>query len=250
MAICQIREAPIRVIMPSMLRRARKVLAGRLRYARAVVAVLAALFAGVAGFNQSADAASYDSDELQFLQLINDYRGNNGLGPLLLSDALAVAAEHHSQDMTRYSFFAHNTVASSYYPAGSEPWDRMAAEGSDYNTYKGENIAVGYTTAKEAFEAWRNSPLHNRAMLDGRYHVIGIARTIDSGSVHGWYWTTDFDEVLDPSSHKSGENPQAQDAKIEPGPQPGHGREDRKEPVVDGPSVENGEIDGKAVWKQ
>jgi len=188
--------------------------------------------------------------ELRFLWLINDYRENNGLGSLAPSDTFPVAAEHHSQDMTRYSFFAHNTVASSYYPAGSEPWDRMAAEGSDYNTYKGENIAVGYTTAKEAFEAWRNSPLHNRAMLDGRYHVIGIARTIDSGSVHGWYWTTDFDEVLDPSSHKSGENPQAQDAKIEPGPQPGHGREDRKEPVVDGPSVENGEIDGKAVWKQ
>src|SRR5215210_9363797 len=71
-AIWQIREAPVRVIIPSMLRRARKVLAGRLRYARAVVAVLAALFAGVAGFNHSAHAASYDSDELQFLQLIND----------------------------------------------------------------------------------------------------------------------------------------------------------------------------------
>src|SRR5215218_7070249 len=247
MAICQIREAPIRVIMPSMLRRARKVLAGRLRYARAVVAVLAALFAGVAGFNQSADAASYDSDELQFLQLINDYRGNNGLGPLLLSDALAVAAEHHSQDMARYSFFAHNTVASSYYPAGYEPWDRMAAEGYDYDTYKGENIAVGYETPEEAFEAWRNSPSHNHAMLDGSYRVIGIARINEPGSVHGWYWTTDFGGVVDPSAHASGESPQPADTNKEPAPETTDGRED---PVEDGPGVENGEMEGKAIWEQ
>ena len=245
------REAPLRVIIPVMLLRAGTVLAGRLRYAWAVVAVLAALFAGVVGFNQSADAASYDSEELQFLRLINDYRGDNGLGPLLLSDTLAVAAEHHSQDMARYSFFAHNTVASSYYPVGSEPWDRMAAEGYDYNSYRGENIAVGYETAEKAFEAWRNSPSHNHAMLDDRYRVIGIARINEPGSVHGWYWTTDFGVVLDPSSHEPGkESSQAQDAKDEPAPQPQKGREDREEPVVDGAGVENGEMDGRAVWEQ
>ena len=226
-------------------------LAGRLRYTWAVVAVLAALFAGVAGSNQSADAASYDSEELQFLQLINDYRGNNGLGSLLLSDTLAVAAENHSQDMAHYSFFAHNTVASSYYPAGYGPWDRMAAEGYDYNTYKGENIAVGYETAEEAFEAWRNSPSHNHAMLDGSYRVIGIARINEPGSVHGWYWTTDFGQVSDPTSHEPGEeSPQAQDNENKAAPQLQKSREDREGPVVDGPGAENGEMDSKAVWEQ
>ena len=245
------REVSLRVIITGMLLRGGPVLVRRLRYAGAVIAVLVALFAGVVDFNQSADASSYDSDELQFLQLINDYRGNNGLGPLLLSDALAVAAEHHSQDMARYSFFAHNSVASSYYPAGYEPWDRMADEGYDYNTYKGENIAVGYETAEEAFEAWRNSPSHNHAMLDGSYRVIGIARINEPGSVHGWYWTTDFGQVLDPTSHEPGkESPQAQDNEYEPAPQPQKGREDREEPLLDGPGVENGEMDSKAVWEQ
>ena len=245
------REASLRVIITGMLLRGGPVLVRRLRYAGAVIAVLVALFAGVVDFNQSADASSYDSEELQFLQLINDYRGNNGLGALLLSDALAVAAEHHSQDMARYSFFAHNSVVSSYYPAGYEPWDRMADEGYDYNTYKGENIAVGYETAEEAFEAWRNSPSHNHAMLDGSYRVIGIARINEPGSVHGWYWTTDFGQVLDPTSHEPGkESPQALDNEDEPAPQPQKGREDREEPVVDGPGVENGEMDSKAVWEQ
>ena len=70
----------------------------------------------------SGDAATtYDSEELRFLGLINDYREQNGLRPVILSDTLAVAAERHSKDMAEYGFFAHNTAQSSYYPAGSEP---------------------------------------------------------------------------------------------------------------------------------
>jgi hypothetical protein len=213
-----------------------------LRFAWVLVAVLAALVAGVAGADGRADAESYDPEELQFLELINGYRAENGLGALILSDTLAVAAEHHSKDMARYSFFAHDTAASSYYRVGSRPWDRMEAEGYRYNTYKGENIAVGYETAEEAFRAWRESPSHNKAMLDGRYRVIGIARINEPGSVHGWYWTTDFGGVLDPTSHAPGESPRPGDR---PAPEP---RND--DPLEDGPELENGEMDGGEVWEQ
>jgi hypothetical protein len=241
-------ESALRVIIPGMLSWTERVLGGRLqRYLWVGIVALAVLAAGVVGFNRSADAASYDPEELQFLELINGYREENGLGPLLLSDTLAVAAEHHSQDMARYSFFAHNTAASSYYPAGAAPWDRMEAEGYDYNTYKGENIAVGYETAEEAFEAWRTSPSHNSAMLDGRYRVIGIARINDPGSVHGWYWTTDFGGTLDPSSHEPGESPKPGSRK---GESPNGSEKTGSPPDEDGPDVENGEMDGKAVWEQ
>jgi len=240
------------VIIPGMSRWTEMVLGGGLlRKAWVAVAVLATLLAGMAAFDQSADASSYDPDELQFLQLINGYRQENGLDTLVLSDTLAVSAERHSEDMARYSFFAHNTAGSSYYPVGFQPWDRMAAEGYDYNTYKGENIAVGYETAEQAFTAWRNSPSHNHAMLDGRYRVIGIARIHDSDSVHGWYWTTDFGGVLDPTSHTPGESPQAGDADAgEPAPQTQDGPAETGGPLEDGPDVENGEMDGKAVWEQ
>jgi uncharacterized protein YkwD len=217
------------------------------RYVCVAVAVLAVLVTGVASINQRADADSYDSEELQFLELINDYRANSGLGALVLSDTLAVAAERHSEDMARYSFFAHNTADSSYYPAGSQPWDRMAAEGYNFNTYKGENIAVGYETADQAFAAWRRSPSHNHAMLDGRYRVIGIARLNDPDSVHGWYWTTDFGGALDPSSHAPGEGTQPEETIEEPAPESPDGRE---EPVGDGPDVENGALESAAIWEQ
>ena len=217
-----------------------------LRYLSVATAVLAVLIASVVAAGKSAHANSYDSEELRFLQLINEYREDNGVGPLLLSDTLAVSAERHSLDMARYHFFAHNTVSSSYFPRGSRPWDRMAAEGYDYNTFKGENIAVGYETAERSFAAWRNSPSHNAAMLDGKYRVIGIARINVPGS--RWYWTTDFGGARDPTSHAPGEGSQVPDTDEKPAPKPEDGNSDK--PVEDGSGIENGEMNGQAVWEQ
>jgi uncharacterized protein YkwD len=172
----------------------------------------------------------YDAEELRFLELINHYRHNNGLEPLLLSDTITLAAEHHSQDMANYSFFGHTTASSSHYMVGSQPWDRMRSEGYDYNTLMGENIAVGCEGADRCFELWRNSPSHNAAMLDGSYRVMGIGRVYVEGSVHGWYWTTDFGAKVDPTSHAAA------------------GGESTS--VQDGPGIENGGMITRAVWEQ
>lgn len=208
---------------------------------RWLVVPLVALLAAAAAFPAAPGVAAspYDGEELEVLRLINGYRQQNGLEPLLLSDTLSVAAERHSEDMARYGFFAHDTYASSYYPVGSEPWDRMAAEGYDYNTYRGENIAVGYDTAAEAFGAWRNSPSHNAAMLDGRYRVVGIGRVYDPGSAYGWYWTTDFGAVVDPSAHEPGEPPAGPEEKQEPQARP-----------RDRAGIENGGMGSQEVWRQ
>jgi uncharacterized protein YkwD len=209
-----------------------------LRYVGVVVAILAVLIAG----EKSAGATSYDSEELGFLQLINDYRETNGLGKLLLSDTLSVSSERHSKDMAQYRFFAHNTAASSYYPVGSTPWDRMQAEDYGYRTLWGENIAVGYATAEAAFRAWRNSPSHNAAMLDGDYRVIGIARVQSTGPMHRWYWTTDFGGTVDPTAHAPGESPPSEETDGQ--------QKEHKRPVDDGPGLENGALNGDEVWQQ
>ncbi len=150
----------------------------------------------------------YDSEELEFLEIINKYRQDKGVGALVLSDALALASERHSKDMGRYNFFAHDTAKSSYFPTGSRPWDRMTRSGYDYpNSSRAENLVAGHETAKKAFEAWRASPGHNRNMLDDDQKVIGIARVRVPGSKYGWYWTTDFGSEKDPTSHAPGETP-------------------------------------------
>ncbi len=209
------------------------------RYALwAVAAVLMVLIASDTGAGRRDAGASeglYDSEELRLLQLINQYREDNGAGPLLLSDTLSVASGRHSEDMAKGGFFAHNTITSSYYPAGSMPWDRMRAEGYDYNTLMGENIAVGCDSAERCFELWRNSPAHNAAMLDGSYRVVGIARLYVGGSVHGWYWTTDFGATVDPTSHAPGGSTSAEEADV---------------PLEDRRGIENGEMDSTEVWEQ
>jgi uncharacterized protein YkwD len=210
----------------------------RHRWLLAVLAVVLLSTFGLAGSGGAANA--YDDEELKFVGLINDYREQNGLRPVILSDTLAVAAERHSKDMAEYGFFAHNTAQSSYYPDGAEPWDRMKAEGYDYNTPKGENLAVGYEAAEEAMHAWKDSPSHNAAMLDGNYRVMGVARINVPGSVHGWYWTTDFGGYVDPSAHLPGKDPA--------GPEPQQsGAEAPDKPAAEPPATDEaaGEAPGR-----
>ncbi|HEV2091573.1 MAG TPA: CAP domain-containing protein [Rubrobacter sp.] len=227
----------------------------RRRWLMAVVVLILLSTFALAGSGGAATA--YDAEELEFLGLINEYRGENGLRPVILSDTLAVAAERHSKDMAEYGFFAHDTAQSSYYAAGSELWDRMEAEGYDHNTAKGENLAVGYETAEEAMQAWKESPSHNAAMLDGNYRVMGVARINAPGSVHGWYWTTDFGGYVDASAHAPGETPSGQrpqqpaaGAPAKPpttDEAPGRGA---GEPKLDTRALDNGDLGRVGGWSQ
>jgi uncharacterized protein YkwD len=150
-----------------------------------------------------AQAAGYDAEELEFLEMLNDYRAENGAGPVKLSDEISFAADRHSSDMGNYGFFEHYTQGSDYYPVGSAPWDRMETEGFDCSGGCSENIAAGYATAEEAFEAWQTSTEgHNENMLDPAHRVTGIARVYVEGSPYGWYWTSGFGDVDDGSGEE------------------------------------------------
>ncbi len=164
-----------------------------------ILAVLVAVTLLLVALPGLASARTYSSEELSFLQLINQYRQSNGLGTLLLSDTISDASTKHSSDMAKYNFFGHDTVQSDYFPAGSTPWDRMRICGYSYNTAMGENIAAGYATAQAVFTGWKNSPGHNANMLNASYRVIGIG--LVTGGSYGEYWTTDFGGYVDPSAH-------------------------------------------------
>ncbi len=132
-------------------------------------------------------------EEQRLLELINGYRQENGVGPLVSSGVLSMSAARHSEDMAAHGFLSHSTKESSYYPSGSGPADRAAREGYPTNVYTAENIALGQQTAEEVFEDWRGSPEHNAAMLGEQYTAAGIGH-VDS------YWTADFGSVADTPS--------------------------------------------------
>ena len=155
-------------------------------------------------------AYSYDAEEIAFVKIINQYRADNGLAKLKISDDISEAAYRHNSDMGKYQFFNHYTVNSDWFEKGASPYDRMAKSGYGYYTNKGENIAAGFETAEAVFKAWKNSPGHNENMLNKSYRVIGISRHYVGNSPYLYYWTTDFGAYVDSSAH-SVENPKSKD---------------------------------------
>ncbi len=126
-----------------------------------------------------------DAEESAFLGLINDYRAQNGLGPLALNDALGAAAEHHSYDMATNNYFGHTLFD------GTDAGQNIRNFGYTGSTWS-ENIAAGYAGAQDNLIAWQNSSGHNANMLDPAFDEIGIGRAYDQNSTYGWYWTTTF----------------------------------------------------------
>ncbi len=140
------------------------------------------------------------SEQKAFLTLINDYRAQNGAGPLAISVTLQGAAQWMSNDMATQNTRSHTDSL------GRSPAVRLAAFGYTYTPW-GENIAGGFPTAQAVFTGWQNNCdpaadgtctyAHRRNMLNPDFHAIGI------GSVDG-FWTTDFggfvDVVMDPNN--------------------------------------------------
>lgn len=132
-----------------------------------------------------------DGEESAFLQLINDYRAQNGLPALAFSQSLSVAAENLSLDMATKDFFSHTGSN------GSSFVDRIAAAGYPDPGNTAENIFAGGDSAAGAMESWRNSPGHNANMLSPTAKAIGIARVNNPNSTWKWYWTTTFGATVD-----------------------------------------------------
>jgi uncharacterized protein YkwD len=131
-------------------------------------------------------AEALDSEEQTFLTTINDYRAQNGLGPVSENSTLDSDARWMANDMATNNYFSHQDSL------GRDPFARMDAMGYGYNTWRGENLVAGTETAAHSFQMWHDSPEHNANMLGSHYTVIGIARAYSATSTFGWYWATEF----------------------------------------------------------
>ncbi len=134
-------------------------------------------------------SGALDTQEVEFLRLINAHRAELGLPELKLSPKLTRSAEWMSQDMANKGYFSHTDSK------GRDPFERMADFGYSYNTPKGENLALGFDSAEAVFRAWMNSSGHRANMERSYFRAIGIGRAYSS--TYGWFWTTDFGGLRD-----------------------------------------------------
>lgn len=126
-----------------------------------------------------------DDQEALFVDLINQYRGSLGLGPLSLNYQLGAAADYHSVDMATNNYFDH------YLFDGTDPGTNIRNFGYSALPY-GENIAAGMESAQDVLIAWQNSPGHDAEMRNPNFTEIGVGRAYGEGTYYGWYWTADF----------------------------------------------------------
>jgi len=132
-----------------------------------------------------------DSQEREFVRLINQFRHQHGKPSVKFSGTLGAAAEHHSIEMATFNYFSHTLRG------GVSAFQNMEQHGYPSNTHKAENIAAGKKTARGAFNMWKNSPPHRATMLNNEFRAIGIGRAYGPSSRYGWYWTTTFGSKFD-----------------------------------------------------
>ena len=169
--------------------------------------LICAVLLGFVFAGEARAAVSYTTQEIAFIDQLNQYRAANGLQSLMLSDMISEACDRHGADMGKYAYFSHYSLHSDWFAYNATPWDRMAMSGYTFNTSKAENIAAGQTTASEVFTAWKSSSGHNANMLGSAYRVVGVSQVIVPGSPYTSYWVTDFGGYVDPTAHAPGQPP-------------------------------------------
>ena len=125
---------------------------------------------------------SYDSSELEAMNLINTYRVSVGLNELQQINHISYKSEEHDHYMIRNNVVNHNDFV-----ARSE--NLISVLGAKR---VGENIAYNYNKPQSVVKAWLNSPTH-KENLEGDYTHFGISiRTNPDGKK---YYTNIFVKI-------------------------------------------------------
>jgi len=133
---------------------------------------------GEPGFYKKLDASAAKVDEAEARDMISIYRANKGLSALKLDPALQRAAQEQALAMARADRMNHDI--------GGSLMSRLS--GRLDHTRGVENISAGYHTLAEAFSGWRDSPAHNKNMLNPDMRRMGIATAYVPQSKYKVYW--------------------------------------------------------------
>lgn len=106
-----------------------------------------------------------DSDKIH--KLVNDYRKEQGLTPLVRSEALDASAQDKCEDMIEYKYWAHVNPET-----GVEPWSFIKAHSGDYIS-AGENLSYGQESSVAVVDSWIDSPTHNENLVKAVYDSVG-----------------------------------------------------------------------------
>lgn len=163
------------------------------------VFALTVVFAGLAMF-QTSRAATLDSEEQTFVDLLNDYRESLGRTELKVTKPLLNGAEYFAQNFSENP--NNSDVCIHIDTSGNAPEERGQQYGYYFLT---ENIGWGYETGQEIFDAWKASAGHHDNMVVSEARSIGIARYYNASAIGNtdcngdtitspWFWVMDVSD--------------------------------------------------------
>lgn len=108
-----------------------------------------------------------DLTSTDIINSVNYERSTHNLNTLEVNEVLTTVAQDKAQAIIKAQVLAHNLPGRPFY---------TFADDRKYE-YKvlGENLAIDYDNAKSITDAWMNSPLHRKNVLDERYTQTGVA---------------------------------------------------------------------------
>lgn len=109
--------------------------------------------------------------------LVNQYRKENGLSSLSLSEELNQAANIRAKEIREK--FSHTR------PDGSKCFSAMNELGISYG-WAGENIALGQPSSESVMTAWMNSSGHRANILSSSFNKIGVGHFLSESGTHHW----------------------------------------------------------------
>ncbi len=114
--------------------------------------------------NQRIMSYTYNSSELETMNIINEYRVSVGLNPLQQINHISYKSEEHDDYMITNNVVNHNNFV--------ERSENLISVLSAKRV--GENVAYNYSTPQSVVNAWLNSPSHKENIV-GDYTHFGIA---------------------------------------------------------------------------
>lgn len=139
--------------------------------------------------------AAWKALEAEVVQLVNARRGQparcgnesfDGTNIQLVADPkLTCSAREHSEDMATQRMIDHQGSD------GRGPFDRIRDIGYTGGFPQGENVAMGYPTARAVVDGWMSSPGHCANIMNPGFNEIGVGYHAGSGA-YPHLWTQKF----------------------------------------------------------
>ncbi|WP_125588830.1 MucBP domain-containing protein [Companilactobacillus jidongensis] len=128
--------------------------------------------------NQNGISTSDVKDKL--LTLINNYRVANSQDPLTEDDNLTLGSDARAADEANEVNTSGDIGKADHFNSDKTMFDQESHIKQDNSLFKAENLLVTNgdsvdTVAQNAFNQWKNSPDHNKNMLDPEYSKTGLS---------------------------------------------------------------------------